>query len=227
MKTVRKDTGNRKVFVLLAIQGAAKFFAVFPVLRLGNWEHMGGNAALAAVAVFCIVWCIWNEFLERRLWNEQMFYENTVKWCKTGGAVTVYLCLVWFFTAQVSVFLRLSLAAVLDIWELIKGGDKSWAPVIWLPALTAVVVNSVLLLRTLCARIWEVRPKQYVEANLLWWAALLLGFSMTAGYRGTYAAASFYFAYNWQILLTLMLIYTAASKIWFLKNDNADNAGRL
>ena len=71
------------------------------------------------------------------------------------------------------------------------------------------------------------RPKQYVEANLLWWAALLLGFSMTAGYRGTYAAASFYFAYNWQILLTLMLIYTAASKIWFLKNDNADNAGRL
>ena len=210
MKTVRKDTGNRKVFVLLAIQGAAKFFAVFPVLRLGNWEHMGGNAALAAVAVFCIVWCIWNELLERRLWNEQMFYENTVRRCKTGGAVILYLCLVWFFTAQVSVFLRLSLA-----------------PVIWLPALTAVVVNSVLLLRTLCARIWEVRPKQYVEANLLWWAALLLGFSMTAGYRGTYAAASFYFAYNWQILLTLMLIYTAASKIWFLKNDNADNAGRL
>ena len=117
MKTVRKDTGNRKVFVLLAIQGRQSFLRSFLFCGWETGSTWAETQRWRRWPFFCIVWCIWNELLERRLWNEQMFYENTVKRCKTGGAVTIYLCLVWFFTAQISVFLRLSLAAVLDIWS--------------------------------------------------------------------------------------------------------------
>lgn len=197
--------------MLLLVQGITKFLAVFSLWRLGYAELTGGRTELALAAVFGVVWCILNEVLERRLLNERAFYERTVKRWKEGGAAAVYCVLIWFFIAQISVFLRFSYVSLLDIRNLISGGDGSWISIPGLPALTAVAVSSGLTLRTLCGRLWEKWLRQYVTANLFWWTAALLALTMAAGYRDAYAAAGFYFAYNWQILLSGASVYAVLS----------------
>ncbi|MFR8548432.1 MAG: hypothetical protein ACLVEV_07415 [Lachnospiraceae bacterium] len=185
---------------LLAAEGFARFAVLFALVRAGGWTKPG----LGVLTMGCIVWCALSVWMEKLLWQEEQTFAALLKAGGRGVYLTVCLSAVWFFTAQISVFFYFCLRMVLHLWEMLCGRGAAWGSLVLLPVLTAVVGNSLLYLRSLCARLWRELHGAYTAWNLLWWAMALAAFAMAVGYRDEYCAAGFYLAYNWQLLMSFL-----------------------